>query len=1266
MENFDTAVNATETALNSAGSAERENARYMESLEAHIQSVRKAFSDLVLGDGGLTDLAKGLLDAGTAILNFLNTPLGDLTVKIGLLVVAMTALNAVINSAFIAGLQATATTLVTTIANCGGFVGTLENIVSALVVTATQTYATSGALGALSATLAELGINPVVLGITALIAVIYGAVKAYKKWENGIKDASDALKSMEDEISTSTSKIEQLENKLQELEDSKVDLTNPEDIRNLELEERSLERQIALEKQLLETKQAEAKAEAEKMLKKTGTGTSAGNTWKGYGSKEEFGTVTVGGTAEEQLTKQIEGLKQLNGQIVLTNASLDSYKARLDALGVTEQELTQTETQLREGRFANNEQVIQDILNYQNELATLEGLNNTYNEVNGSAAENAQVLTQAAEAGVDNADSLNNLVDAYIDVTDTADDASDAVENTGEASEDQISAVEKLAKKYNVATDAIWDLINANEQYASGEIDFTTALGEAEAQLEANTQETQSAADAYKEMLSDLENISKAYETLSAAVEDYNADGVMTMENAMALLQLEPEYLALLQAEDGQLRINKSALDALIDAKIDEAQATLLAKTEEQAWAIVVADSANTTASAGNATATAAGKTVTAANDINAAGNTMLTAAEKFAEAWNAITNGGGMYSGLSSDATNALLELKNSAKSSYMALEQTRAGLHHVGTAATSAGNKASRAAKKTGSAIKSTTDLVREYVIKQMDKYIDKIEAKIAKLEKKLDKWEAKLEKVQDKYEKLIERNQGWLDTLTSNFDIVERFVSTGNDALDELLKKLKKKKKEYDDNVNKINEEIDARKELIEGIDEEIDAIEKRQKSIKEYYDEQIDALEKANEELEKQIKLEELLDALNKAKSTKVKTYVEGQGFVYTTDSEKVSQATKNLQEYQRSEKQKEEKTNLEKQRDAEIETLEVQKNALEQQKKDYELQNKLAEKQLTQLEKEFDAQKKLLDYDAQLLYEKIYDQTDQFKNTLTEKTNKINAKIKKIQDKIDVQNVKLDTANNQLTKYKEKTEKQLDGLTKQQKQQGDNIISKLVTIIEKMGAKKEQEQRTATDKITNYSGKKETTEKVTWEQEKAKYDWAAQNQPTATEIENMINVYLNGTSSSSTKKESTGSSKVATTTTKTKTTTTGSKSSGTAKSPKKAKGDRYLDEDGFYLLGDNPNQNELAIGSRLNGAVGINLSKGSGVVPHTLTSALMDMAEEYKRGNSNAVLNGNTNNNNSTSISIGNISLPNVENGESFVDYLQNFSLDMTQAAYSRV
>lgn len=89
LQNFETAIDATTTAYNSAGSAAKENAAYMESLEAHLttlQSAWEAFSNSVVK----SEFVKLFLSAGTGVLKALNSDLGVLTTQFGLLWGALT------------------------------------------------------------------------------------------------------------------------------------------------------------------------------------------------------------------------------------------------------------------------------------------------------------------------------------------------------------------------------------------------------------------------------------------------------------------------------------------------------------------------------------------------------------------------------------------------------------------------------------------------------------------------------------------------------------------------------------------------------------------------------------------------------------------------------------------------------------------------------------------------------------------------------------------------------------------------------------------------------------------------------------------------------------------------------------------------------------------------------------------------------------------------------------------------------------------------
>ena len=53
----------------------------MDSLSAKINLLKAQFEQLVLGEGGLQNLAKGLLDVGIAILKFANSDVGQTIIK---------------------------------------------------------------------------------------------------------------------------------------------------------------------------------------------------------------------------------------------------------------------------------------------------------------------------------------------------------------------------------------------------------------------------------------------------------------------------------------------------------------------------------------------------------------------------------------------------------------------------------------------------------------------------------------------------------------------------------------------------------------------------------------------------------------------------------------------------------------------------------------------------------------------------------------------------------------------------------------------------------------------------------------------------------------------------------------------------------------------------------------------------------------------------------------------------------------------------------
>lgn len=92
MQNFQHAVEASNTAMESSGSAARENAAYMESLEAKTTAVKAAFQELSMGVVD-SDLVKGVLDLATALLQIANTDIGHVITQFTLLFGVLTGIS---------------------------------------------------------------------------------------------------------------------------------------------------------------------------------------------------------------------------------------------------------------------------------------------------------------------------------------------------------------------------------------------------------------------------------------------------------------------------------------------------------------------------------------------------------------------------------------------------------------------------------------------------------------------------------------------------------------------------------------------------------------------------------------------------------------------------------------------------------------------------------------------------------------------------------------------------------------------------------------------------------------------------------------------------------------------------------------------------------------------------------------------------------------------------------------------------------------------
>lgn len=203
------------------------------------------------------------------------------------------------------------------------------------------------------------------------------------------------------------------------------------------------------------------------------------------------------------------------------------------------------------------------------------------------------------------------------------------------------------------------------------------------------------------------------------------------------------------------------------------------------------------------------------------------------------------------------------------------------------------------------------------------------------------AKIKEIQD----VLHEEAEYLRSIGASQEDINKLSASWWDYQDKIVKlqeeSLKKLKEQYQTIADGLEKEASGYTALASIVqdyaDEQIDALNK-----------QLEALEETNKELDNQITLEEKLDALARARESKVMVYKDGR-FQYVEDLDAVSSAEADLAEFQRNQEREAEKAAIE----AEIAVLEEYKNQWGDLTSNYE---KEANKQLALEQFHLDAEK----------------------------------------------------------------------------------------------------------------------------------------------------------------------------------------------------------------------------------------------------------------------------------------------------------------------
>lgn len=184
--------------------------------------------------------------------------------------------------------------------------------------------------------------------------------------------------------------------------------------------------------------------------------------------------------------------------------------------------------------------------------------------------------------GVFEVEGYETKKNSAMDLLDTAGDA-----NVGTLSKEDLDIIDKNKTKWQ------------EELKLDGKVEMS--WDELLAKLQEAKEALWSASVEFEKLSEAIDGVQSAYTTLSDAITQYNQDGYLTLDNLQALLSLEPEYLSALQMENGQLSLNQSVLEGIIQTKLDAAKATAVESAITQLNALAARTEADAVAGSANA-----------------------------------------------------------------------------------------------------------------------------------------------------------------------------------------------------------------------------------------------------------------------------------------------------------------------------------------------------------------------------------------------------------------------------------------------------------------------------------------------------------------------------------------------------------------------------------------------------------------------------------------------------------------------------------------
>ena len=877
MGNFTTAINATKTAYESAGSAAEENSRYMESLEAKTTALKATFEDFsnnVIN----SDFVGRLLDVANGFLKLANTDFGRFVTQVGLISGVGLGLSQLVKISNIGSLIkqfSTFANIISQITNPAvvSAVGGLGSAISGAVTAAGGFSAI--ALPAIAAVAAA------VIGLVEVIKLIKGAVDEANK---SIEELNEEYKQTQDEIDATTTKLDEYKQKLQELKE-----TPDENRGKAWREERDeIELNIKAAEQYLEILERAAKQQGERLLQ--------GKSVTGYSVKQSNIETqyspdgTTYQTTSQGFYLNAEQVKVLTAQY---GSLKEAYLAATDAL---EEYLPNIDW----AALSTMDEA--DQLDYlQTELASI-GV--WFGEVKETQEEAATTMAELANKTGELTQAEKELAQQKLDTWKYA------VQQEG-ANKETISSYIDLAAKLQGL-----DLATANANEKLVFLGNTLGITKEEA-IEFGVQNgylSTSSYNAYNNVVkladgtlalkSNCEKAKDGAWQLKEAVEELATASVTGNDEAYNLAEQ-------LLAQSKQANSTKASINDLVAQEIifNNTGYTVEQKIAAlQALAIQAGVTRTELASVDTAFIAGTARSKTYQDNLKYA-TTQLGMNKKDAVAWAKSQN----YSSQTGDLTDYYAQIQK-------LIDQAGKGAGsggYSGGGSSKTKSAAEKAAEEAAAAAKQAWE-------NQKQKELWELEQQEAAIKKQADDAKAEVDDYQNQLTAISKAQKEQTEAIKKELEAQLKIIQSQKDALESQQDALDARADDLDRLIDYNQEYADKQ---IDNLEAEKDAIQETIDAINEKYDKQIEALETTNKELDKEIEREKLLKALADARAKKTLVFKNGR-FTYEQDIEAVSKAQADLDKFDREQQIEKEKELIEENRKNELKYSKDEQAALD--------------------------------------------------------------------------------------------------------------------------------------------------------------------------------------------------------------------------------------------------------------------------------------------------------------------------------------------------